>query len=71
MPDTLGNLIDKMPSLKAGEALLIGESVVIPSIVQIDPCNTPPSSNDIPFWNLWKDKWKDLSIEKLKEEWYK
>lgn len=71
LPDTLGNLIDKMPSLKAGEALLIGESVVIPSIVQIDPCNTPPSSNDIPFWNLWKDKWKDLSIEKLKEEWYK
>ncbi|EOO22277.1 anti-phage-associated helicase HerA [Bacillus cereus] len=71
LPDTLGNLIDKMPSLKAGEALLIGESVVIPSIVQIDPCAMPPSSNDIPFWNLWKDEWKELSIEKLKEEWYK
>ncbi|PGU51911.1 Bipolar DNA helicase [Bacillus cereus] len=71
LPDTLGNLIDKMPSLKAGEALLIGESVVIPSIVQIDPCAMPPSSNDIPFWNLWKDKWKKLDIAKLKEEWYK
>ncbi|MDZ4654054.1 ATP-binding protein [Bacillus cereus] len=71
LPDTLGNLIDKMPSLKAGEALLIGESVVIPSIVQIDPCGMPPSSNDIPFWNLWKDEWKKLDIENLKKEWYK
>ncbi|MCS0824609.1 ATP-binding protein [Cytobacillus firmus] len=71
LPDTLGNLIEKMPSLKAGEALLIGESVVIPSIVQIDPCEMPPSSNDIPFWNLWREEWKELDINTLKEEWYK
>ncbi|WP_319503174.1 anti-phage-associated helicase HerA [uncultured Draconibacterium sp.] len=71
LPDTLGNLIDKMPSLKAGEALLIGESVVLPSIVQIEKCNQPPSSNDIPYWELWKDEWKDLDIDDLKKEWYK
>ncbi|MEO9804799.1 MAG: anti-phage-associated helicase HerA [Reichenbachiella sp.] len=71
LPDTLGNLIDKMPALKAGEGLLIGESVILPSIVQIDPCYLPPSSNDIPYWNLWKDQWKQLDINKLKEEWYK
>lgn len=71
LPDTLGNLIDKMPTLKAGEALLIGESVAIPSIVQIDICETPPSSNDIPFWNLWKDEWKELDINNIKNEWYK
>ncbi|SNZ01715.1 anti-phage-associated helicase HerA [Flagellimonas pacifica] len=71
LPDTLGNLIEKMPSLKAGEALLIGESVVLPSIVQIEKCPLPPSSNDIPYWELWKDEWKDLDIEELKNEWYK
>lgn len=71
LPDTLGNLIDKLPSLKAGEALLIGESVVIPSIVQIDPCELPPSSNDIPYWKLWKEEWKKLDINKIKDEWYK
>ena len=71
LPDTLGNLIDKMPSLKAGEALLIGESVVLPSIVQIEKCTQPPSSNDIPYWELWKDEWKDLDIDELKKEWYK
>lgn len=71
LPDTLGSLIDKMPSLKAGEALLIGESIILPSIVQIDECKLPPSSNDIPYWELWKNEWKNLDINELKNEWYK
>lgn len=36
LPDSLGTLIDKMPSLRQGEALLVGESIILPSIVQID-----------------------------------
>ena len=70
LPDTLGNLIDTMPALKAGEGLLIGESIILPSIVQIDKCKTPPSSNDIAYWELWKEEWKDLSFDEIKEEWY-
>ncbi len=71
LPDTLGKLIDTMPSLKAGEGLLIGESIILPSIVQIDKCENPPSSNDIPYWELWKEEWKDLSMDDIKNEWYK
>ena len=71
LPDTLGKLIDTMPSLKAGEGLLIGESIILPSIVQIDECKMPPSSNDIPYWELWKEKWKDLNMDEIKKEWYK
>lgn len=71
LPDTLGNLIEKLPSLSAGEALLIGESIVMPSVVQIDECkDNPPSSNDIPYWHLWKEEWKSLDFEKLRKEWY-
>lgn len=71
LPDTLGNLINMMPSFKAGEGLLLGESVILPSIVQIDVCDKPPSSNDIPYWKLWNEEWKELDFESLKEEWYK
>lgn len=71
LPDTLGKLIDKMPTLKAGEALLVGEAIILPSIVQIDECENPPSSNDIPFWELWKQEWKDLAITEIKAEWRK
>ena len=70
LPDTLGTLIDKMPSLKQGEALLVGESIILPSIVQIDRCTPEPSSNDIPYWELWKEEWKTMNIEEIKKEWY-
>jgi hypothetical protein len=70
LPDTLGTLIDKMPSLKQGEALLVGESIILPSIVQIDRCTHEPSSNDIPYWELWKEEWKNMNIEEIKKEWY-
>lgn len=71
LPDTLGSLIDEMTSFKQGEALLVGESIVLPSIVQVDKCSPEPSSNDIPYWQLWKEAWKELDIKKLKEEWTK
>ncbi|MCP4119657.1 MAG: ATP-binding protein [Desulfobacteraceae bacterium] len=70
LPDTLGSLTEKLPSLQAGESLLIGESVVLPSIVKIDKCELPPSSNDIPYWELWKREWKEANIDEIKTEWY-
>lgn len=71
LPDTLGDLINKLPSLKAGEGLLIGDAVVLPSVVKIDLCDPAPSSSDIPYWDLWKDRWKDLPVDKIKSLWCK
>ncbi|RRV24785.1 ATP-binding protein [Stutzerimonas nitrititolerans] len=71
LPDSLGSLIDKMTSFRQGEALLVGESIILPSIVQIEPCADAPSSNDIPYWQLWKEEWKDMDFEEIKAEWYK
>lgn len=71
LPDSLGTLIDKMTSLRQGEALLVGESIVLPSIVQIAQCDPAPSSNDIPYWELWKEEWKDMDSAAIKAEWYR
>jgi len=71
LPDSLGTLIDKMTSFRQGEALLVGESIVLPSIVQIDQCAPAPSSNDIPYWELWTEEWKDMDIAAIKAEWYR
>ena len=70
LPDTLGSLIDKIPSLRAGECLLIGDAITIPSVVQIDKCDLAPSSNDIPYFEVWKQKWIDLDIDAIKNTWY-
>jgi len=71
LPDSLGTLIEKMTSFRQGEALLVGEAIVLPSIVQIDRCTLAPSSNDIPYWELWKDEWKEMDIQAIKNEWYR
>lgn len=69
LPDTMGQLIDKMPTLKSGECLLIGDAVVLPSIVKIEECNPKPSSNDIPYLELWKQEWHDLDIQAIVDNW--
>ncbi len=71
LPDTLGNLCDKLPTLSAGEALLIGEAVVMPSLVKVAPCDPSPSSNDIPYFELWKEEWKTPDFDGIKKTWLK
>jgi uncharacterized protein len=69
LPDTLGNLCDKLPSMGAGEALLIGEAVVMPSLVKVGACDPAPSSNDIPYFELWKKEWKTIDFDAIKKTW--
>jgi len=69
LPDTLGPLTETLPMLQAGEALLIGDSVIMPSLVSIDHCDPSPSSNDIKYLDEWKKQWKDVSFGQLIKKW--
>ncbi|MGE7119726.1 ATP-binding protein [Peribacillus sp. NPDC046944] len=69
LPDSLGPLTDSLPTLKEGEAILIGDSIVMPSLVTIDPCNPTPSSNDIHYLQEWKKKWANVEFDHLIENW--
>ncbi|WP_433847219.1 anti-phage-associated helicase HerA [Acinetobacter proteolyticus] len=69
LPDSLGGIIDILPSLHQGDALLVGDSIVLPSIVTIDRCDPEPSSNDIPYWSLWKEEWKEVEFEAICQKW--
>ncbi len=71
LPDTLGNLTETLPTLQAGEALLIGESIVLPSLVKIDPCYPTPKSSDIEYYEIWKEQWKNVDFDKILNEWKK
>lgn len=69
LPDSLGAMTDTLPTLKSGEALLIGDAMVMPSLVHIHRCNPEPSSSDIPYYQIWKEAWKDVNMEALIERW--
>lgn len=69
LPDAMGSMMNKLPSLKVGEALLLGEAVILPSIIQIGRCAPEPSSNDIPYLQLWKEQWKDVEFGEIVKRW--
>lgn len=71
LPDSLDGVTNSLPSLKTGEAIIIGDSVVLPSIVKIDQCEADscPSSMDINFLTEWKKDWLDITSEELEEIW--
>jgi len=69
LPDSLGDLTDTLPTLKSGEAIMIGDAIVMPSIVVIDRCNPEPSSSDIPYLTIWKKEWMKVAFEKIANKW--
>lgn len=53
MPESLEGLMDTLPVLDIGEALVVGDSVLLPSRIRIHPPNEKPVSATIDFWDEW------------------
>lgn len=51
--DDLSDMLDLIPSLRTGEALLLGEAVRIPSRVRIDAATRAPKSEDPKVSEAW------------------
>lgn len=53
LPDNLGNIADNLSLLDIAEAIIVGDSTLLPSRVKIDEPSIKPSSQTIPFWRIW------------------
>ncbi|MBE5962783.1 MAG: DUF87 domain-containing protein [Lachnospiraceae bacterium] len=62
LPDSLGEITDSLPSLGSGDALLIGDAVIMPSLIKMDRCSPEPDSNDIQYYQEWKKPWNSLDF---------
>lgn len=71
LPDSLGPIVDTLPTLAQGDAIIIGDAIVMPSLVHIDPCDPKPSSEDIRFLQEWKKPWVEPNIKRLISKWTK
>ncbi|TBG58349.1 DUF87 domain-containing protein [Rhizobium leguminosarum] len=69
LPDTLGNLTEGMPALEQGEALLIGDAVIMPCVVYVEKCDPAPASSDVKYLTLWKEEWKKIDFKKRADNW--
>jgi DNA helicase HerA-like ATPase len=71
MSDTFAGLIDTLPALRQGEALIVGEAIPMPLRVQIDFPDPEPSSADIKFFDKWKQSDVKTDIPEVVDRWWK
>lgn len=64
-PDNLNSLIDLLPSLRIGEAVIVGESIKIPSRIRVKLNNPRPTSEDPKLVECWS-KEHPVSAENYK-----
>ncbi len=65
MPDSVSAITDTLPVLERQEALIIGDSIPIPTIVRIKDLTDKPDSNDIAFRTEWKKDWITIVFDEL------
>jgi len=65
LPDNVSTITDSLPILEKQEALLIGDSIPIPTIVRIKELTDKPDSKDIHFKTEWKKNWINIVFDKL------
>jgi hypothetical protein len=68
LPDTVAGLAAVLPSLRTGEAIISGESVVLPARVLIDAPDPPPLAED-PSLDPWREDPKAPDLANALAEW--
>ncbi len=69
VPDSLAGLMDMLPSLRTGEALIVGDSVVMPTRVLIDFPMPEPKSTDVKFAKHWAKGIRGIDIDRIVKRW--
>jgi uncharacterized protein len=59
MPDSLAGLTDILPLLDTGEAVLLGDAVLLPTRIRLDKPVIKPDSSTRDFWIEWSTKEAD------------
>jgi DNA helicase HerA-like ATPase len=69
VPESEGDLVSVLAGLGRGEALVLGEAVPLPTRLQFERPSPAPNSDDIDFYNKWKDGPEDLDVDAIVKRW--
>lgn len=69
LPDNNSSLVDCLPTLSSGEALIVGDSTTIPAIIKMDLPNPRPKSDNVNFYSEWNKEWIDLDLTDAIKRW--
>ena len=61
MPDSLAGVLDGLPLLDTGEALMIGDAILLPARIKLNCPTIEPLSQTRNFWQEWGDHAPDAA----------
>jgi hypothetical protein len=64
MPDSMAGLTEILPLLDTGEALLLGDAVLLPTRIRLDKPTIHPRSGTRDFWREWGNRAPDADSVK-------
>jgi uncharacterized protein len=72
LPDTLGGILEVLPGLEIGEAVVVGDATLLPTRIVLNKPKHKPKSATIDFWQRWNstDNQVDLiqAVENLRRQ---
>ena len=69
VPEGERGLVDILAGLGRGECLALGEAVPLPTRFKFNKPSPFPNSEDIDFYNKWKDGPDDINVESIVDRW--
>lgn len=69
LPDSVRGITSMFSSLRRGEAILIGDSMIMPTRIKVDQPNPTPDSADASFSALWSEEPTELDVAGVLATW--
>lgn len=71
LPDSLASITTMFSSLRRGECILLGDSVIMPTRIKIDKPSPTPNSEDTSFYKKWNMPHQEIDIPLVLDAWRK
>lgn len=71
LPDSMKGIVDIFSTLRRGEAILIGDAVMMPTRIKVDQPNPTPDSDDISFVEEWNKPHSVIDVASVLDIWRK
>jgi len=69
LPDSVRGITSMFSTLRRGECILLGDSVMMPTRIRIDRPDPTPQSDDTSFYNSWNEDPDDLDVATVLDAW--
>lgn len=69
LPDSVRGIASMFSTLRRGECILLGDSVMMPTRIRIDTPNPAPESDDASFYKAWNLAPEDVDFAKVLQAW--